>query len=96
MVLSAAKMPIEVVRKQIASAIDIMIHLTRMRDGSRKVSEISEVRGYENGEIILNPLYVFQEESEGDSDRERVAGKLQRTCKNLLHSEKFELAGISL
>ncbi|WP_010273538.1 CpaF family protein [Paenibacillus senegalensis] len=94
MVLSAAEMPIEVVRKQIASAIDIMIHLTRMRDGSRKVSEISEVLGVENGEIMLNPLFVFEEAGDGRSVK--VAGRLQRTGNSLVHRQKFQLAGISV
>mgnify|MGYP000983244303 FL=1 len=48
-------------RSQIASAIDIMVHLARLRDKSRRVLEISEVAGYSNGRIILNPLFVFEE-----------------------------------
>src|SRR5699024_7366141 len=51
MVLSAAELPLEAIRKQISSAIDIMVHLSRFRDHSRRVVEISEVRGMENGEI---------------------------------------------
>ena len=63
MVLSgAAGLPLEAVRQQIASAIDIIIHLARLRDKSRKTMEITEVVGYENGKILLNPLYVFEED----------------------------------
>ena len=63
MVLQGAEgLPLEAVRQQIASAIDIIIHLSRLRDHSRKTMEITEVIGYENGEIILNPLYRFEED----------------------------------
>ena len=61
MVVSAAPIPLDAVRQQIASAIDIMVHLARLRDKSRRVLEISEVAGYSNGRIILNPLFVFEE-----------------------------------
>lgn len=65
MVLSGANLPLQVIRQQIGSAIDIMIHLSRMRDHSRKVTEISEIVGVHNGEIEVNPLYRYQSESEG-------------------------------
>jgi len=61
MVLSAAPLPLEAVRQQIASAIDIVIHLARLRDKSRRVIEISEIEGYKDGQICLNPLYIFEE-----------------------------------
>jgi len=61
MVLTGALLPLDAIRQQIASAIDIIIHLGRLRDTSRKVLEISEISGYENGEIKLNPLFVFEE-----------------------------------
>ncbi|WP_202078128.1 CpaF family protein [Caldalkalibacillus salinus] len=67
MVLMGASLPVEVIRKQISSAIDIMIHLSRLRDMTRRVTEISEVLGVEDGEIKLNPLYVFEEQEERDS-----------------------------
>lgn len=91
MVLGAAEMPVEVIRKQISSAIDIMIHLSRFRDHSRKVVEISEVLGVENGEIQLNPLYVFQEK--GESYSKKVIGKLEKTGNNLQAFEKLIMAG---
>ena len=63
MVLQGASgLPLEAIRQQIASAVDIIIHLSRLRDKSRKTMEITEVVGYENGKIILNPLYVFEED----------------------------------
>lgn len=71
MVLSAAPLPLDAIRQQIASAIDIIIHLSRMRDKTRRVMEISEISGYSNGQIILNPLYVFREEPIRKTDRKQ-------------------------
>ncbi len=61
MVLMGIKLPLEAVMRQIASGIDILVHLGRLRDKSRKVLEIMEVMGYEKGEIRLQPLFYFQE-----------------------------------
>jgi pilus assembly protein CpaF len=91
MVLSGANLPVEVVRKQISSAIDIMVHLTRLRDRSRKVVEVSEVRGVENGEIELNPLFQFVEE--GESEEGKIIGELKRSGNDLENITKLRLAG---
>lgn len=64
MVLMAAELPLAAVRSQNGSALDLMVHVGRMRDRSRKVLEITEVIGYENGEIRLSPIYQFQESGE--------------------------------
>ncbi len=77
MVLSGADLPIQVVRKQIASAIEVMVHLARFPDGSRKVTEIIELSGWENGEIMLNPLYVYGDE--GRSSEGKQLGRLVST-----------------
>ena len=61
MVLMGSGIPLEAIRQQIASSLDIVIHLGRLRDKSRKVLEVSEISGYENGEIIYNPLFRFEE-----------------------------------
>lgn len=93
MVLQGASgLPLDAVRRQIGSALDIIIHLSRMRDHSRKVVEITEVLGYENGEIILNPLYVFKETEA--STLEHVIGGLVRTENKLQKVEKLHQAGI--
>lgn len=58
MVLQGADgLPLEAIRQQIASAVDVIIHLSRLRDKSRRTMEICEVLGYEDGEIQLNPIY---------------------------------------
>jgi pilus assembly protein CpaF len=61
MVISTSPMPLDAVRQQIASAIDIMVHLGRLRDKTRRVLEISEISGCINGQIRLIPLFVFEE-----------------------------------
>lgn len=95
MVLTGAEgLPLEAVRQQIASAVDIMIHLSRLRDKSRKVMEITEIAGYENGKFILNPLYEFVEDKE-KSTKDKVCGGLQRTANSLVHTIKLENAGMS-
>ena len=88
----AAGLPLEAIRQQIASAVDIIIHLSRLRDKSRKTMEITEVLGYENGKVILNPLYVFEEDE--NSTMEKVSGSLRRTENKMMNDFKLRLAGI--
>lgn len=90
MVLSGAELPLDVVRKQIASAIDIMIHLTRLRDKSRRVTEISEVIGMRGGEVHLQPLFIFREEG---TEQGKIIGKLQPTEHKLTRTDKLHAAG---
>lgn len=87
----AAGLPLEAIRQQIASAVDIIIHLSRLRDKSRKTMEITEVVGYEDGKIVLNPLYVFVEDE--NSTLEKVSGQLQRTKNKMQNVFKLQLAG---
>lgn len=89
----AAGLPLEAIRQQIASAVDIIIHLSRLRDKSRKTMEITEVVGYENGQIILNPLYVFVEDE--NSTLEKVSGSLVRTENPMQNTLKLQLSGIN-
>ena len=92
MVLQGASgLPLEAIRQQIGSAIDIIIHLSRLRDKSRKTMEITEVVGYENGEIKLNPLYVFEEDENSTIDK--VSGKLKRTENEMKKTLKLTLSG---
>jgi len=88
----AAGLPLEAIRQQIASAVDIIIHLSRLRDHSRKTMEITEILDYKNGEIELNPLYVFEEDE--NTTLERVSGGLNRTKNKLVNDWKLQLAGI--
>ena len=88
----AAGLPIEAIRQQIASAVDIIIHLSRLRDGTRKTLSISEVKELSpNGRVILNPLFRFEEE---DPTSAKVRGTLKRTGNPMAHPDKFIAAGI--
>ncbi len=95
MVLQGADgLPLEAIRQQIASAVDIIIHLSRLRDKSRKTMEITEVVGYENGKVLLNPLYVFEEDE--NSTLEKVSGTLKRTENKMINTFKLQLSGIKV
>lgn len=93
MVLSGADLPISVVRQQIASAVDIFVHLSRLRDRSRRVTEICEVAGVREGEVVLNPLFIFQEDGEQDG---KIIGRLKRTGNELMYTDKLKMAGMGL
>ncbi len=103
MVLMGAELPIRAIRQQIAAAIDIVVHLGRLRDRTRRVLEISEVTGMEDDEIRLNTLYMFEElredaETYGKNSRERtknrkVSGRL-RKINDLVNVHKLESAGL--
>lgn len=93
MILMGMDIPLAAIRKQIVSGIDIIVHLGRLRDRSRKVLEVSEVLDCEGDRIRLNPLYRF-EESE-DSGEGRVIGSLVRKG-GLMHDQKLKAAGLRL
>jgi pilus assembly protein CpaF len=93
MTLLAADIPLPAVRSQIASALDIIVHLGRLRDKSRKVLEITEIGGYVDGEIQINSLFRFEEEPGGGSGT--VIGRLKKTGE-LQAKGKLRSAGYSL
>lgn len=94
MVLQGSEgLPLEAIRQQIASAVDIIIHLSRLRDKTRRTMEISEITGYENGEIKVNPIYRFEEDEQ--STLERVSGCLVRTKNPFINDYKLRISGIS-
>ena len=94
LVLTGMDIPLLAVRSQIASAIDIIVHLGRLRDKSRKVLEIDEVIGMQQGEIQIKPLFHFREE--GQDGTGQVMGRLCKTEHSLFHQEKLYAAGISI
>ena len=91
MILMGVELPVSAIRRQIASGIDLIVHLGRLRDKSRKVLEITEVIGVQQEQIILNPIFQFQET--GINHQERVIGELKKTGE-LIHVYKMESAGI--
>lgn len=88
-----AGLPLMAIRQQIASALDVIIHLSRLRDKSRRTMEITEVLGCENGEIQLNSLFQFEED--GSSTLNHVSGSLVRTGNQLQNTHKLRLQGIN-
>ncbi len=91
--MSGIDLPVDAIRRQVHSAIDLIVYLRRMRDGSRRVVEVAEVETYDQGEIHLNPLLVFQEKGyEGG----RIIGNLVSTGKDLIHTNKLAHAGLSI
>ena len=91
MVLMGMELPLSAVRRQIASGVDIIVQLGRLRDKSRKVLVIVEITGYEDGEIVTRPLYQFQET--GTDEAGHVMGQLQM-CNPLTHTDKLLAAGL--
>ena len=91
MILMAAQIPIAAIRAQISSGVDIIVHLGRLRDKSRRVLEIMEVTGMEQGEIRLNPLFQFVET--GQKEDEKVKGELKKTGE-VVHVGKLQAAGL--
>lgn len=90
MVLMGMELPVSAIRAQIASGIDVLIHLGRLRDRTRKVLDIMEIDGMDQGEIRLHSLYHFVEVEEKDG---KIIGEWQRQGK-LLHREKLAAAGL--
>lgn len=92
MVLMGMELPVTAVRRQIASGLDIMVHLGRMRDKSRRVLEILEITGYsyEQEEILTHTLFEFEEEKKGG---EAVEGRLVKKGE-LIQTKKLERAGL--
>ena len=85
LVLTEAEMPLAAVRRQIVSAVDLIVHLGRLRDRSRKVLEIAEVCGMKEGEVELNPLFQWEE---------KETGSLTRTGNRLRKRDKLEMQGV--
>lgn len=90
MILMGIELPLDAVRRQIASGVDIIVHLGRLRDKSRKLLEITEIAGYENGEIKVNPLFRFCETGEADK---RIVGRINK-CGELIHTDKLIQQGV--
>ena len=91
-----AALPLKAIRQQISSAVDIMIHLSRLRDHSRKTMMVSEILPHldEKGDIRLNPLFEFREEE--NSTLQHVSGALVRTENPMIQTDKWTRAGFLL
>ena len=90
MLLMGMDIPLSAIRRQIASGIDILVHLGRLRDKTRKVLEVAEITGFSEGEILTETLYEFEEDK--NSTKEKVSGSLVKKGE-LRHVQKLEAAG---
>lgn len=93
MILMGMELPLTAIRQQIASGLDIVVHLGRLRDKTRKLLEVSEVMGFENGEIKLAPIYQFKEI--GETENGKVSGVWEKK-NELSHRQKLLAAGLCL
>ena len=93
MVLMGMDLPLAAVKKQIASGIDILVHLGRLRDKTRKVLQIVEIAGFNNGDILTRMLYEFEEK--GEDKEGKIRGKLVKRGE-IMHEEKLRAAGIRI
>lgn len=93
MIIMGQEMPLTAIRQQIASGIDIIVQLGRLRDKSRRVLEIAEIDGFKDGEIRINTLYKFEET--GCKSDGCIVGKLVKKS-NLRHTDKLQAAGLEI
>ena len=111
MVMMGTDIPIQAIRKQIASSVDIIVQLGRLRDKSRRIVEIAELGGVCDGEIIINSLYKFKEDEVMENGKDammireegnyeggakRVLGRLVSTGNHLIHKQKLKAAALSI
>jgi len=91
--MAGVDLPARAIREQIASALDLIIQISRLKDGSRKIINITEVQGMEVDTIVLQDVFVFEQTAYIEG---KVQGKLRPTGIRPKFSEKFEAAGIKL
>jgi pilus assembly protein CpaF len=91
--MSGADLPLRAIREQVASAIDLVVYVERMQDGTRKITQISEVRGYEGDLITMQDIFVFQRDG---FDGQHVLGALRPTGIRPAFSEQLTSRGLDL
>ena len=92
--MAGTELPSRAIREQIASALDLVVHQARLRDGSRKITHVTEVQGLEGDAILLQDLFVFRQR--GLSPDERVLGCHEATGCRPRFLEKLEAEGVSV
>jgi pilus assembly protein CpaF len=93
--MAGMDLPVRVIREQMASALDLIVHLSRLRDGTRRITHVSEVMGMEGDVIVLQDLYLF-DYSMGIDDEGRFRGQLKSTGIRPAFSERLANYGVSL
>ena len=93
MVLMGIDMPLRAIRQQIASAIDVIIHIGRQPDGSRRLLEVAEVTGIQEGEILLHSLYQYQGTEKSITATEERKEEKWKRLEGIIHEEKLKQTG---
>jgi len=94
MVLMAGmQLPLKAIREQVASSIDLIVQVERLRDGTRKVTQVAEVQNMEDETIVMQDIFIFRQSG---VQAGRVVGTLQSTGLRPKFSEKFHASGIEL
>ena len=91
--MTGYELPLRAIREQIASAIDVIVHTARLRDGTRKITSITEVYGIEDDEILTQEIFTFDQTGVRDG---KIEGSLKPTGIRPKFVEKFEVMGIHL
>ncbi len=91
--MAGTELPVRAIREQISSALDLVVHLERLRDGSRKVTHVSEIQGMEGDVITMTDLFVFEQTG---FENGRVIGRLRPTGLRPKFMDKIEASGINL
>jgi len=91
--MAGVDLPARAIKEQIASALDVIVQISRLKDGSRKITHVTEVQGMEGETIVLQDVFIFEQTAFVDG---KVIGKLRPTGIRPKFSEKFEAAGIKL
>jgi pilus assembly protein CpaF len=92
-IMAGTELPLKAIREQVASAIDLIVHMERMRDGTRRVTQVSEVQGMEGDSIVMQDLFMFEQTGIQNG---RVIGALKATGLRPKFAEKFLVNGIEL
>jgi pilus assembly protein CpaF len=87
------ELPLKAIREQVASAIELIVHMNRMRDGTRKVTQVSEVQGLEGDSIVMQDMFVYEQTAFQNG---RVIGQLKSTGLRPKFSEKFAVNNIEI
>jgi pilus assembly protein CpaF len=91
--MAGVDLPLRAIREQIASAVDLVVHQERLRDGTRKITAITEVQGMEGDVIVLQDVFVFEQTGLVEG---RIQGRLRPTGVRPRFAEKFAVQGIHL
>jgi pilus assembly protein CpaF len=91
--MAGVDLPLRAIREQIASAVDLVVHQSRLKDGSRKITSITEVQGMEGDVIVMQEVFTFEQTGVSDG---QILGHLRPTGIRPKFTEKFEVMGINL